>query len=86
MQADLGSRGHLAGYSTATAVLYGSFAVLSFAAPVVINTIGARPTLFLGSLGYVLFVVALWQYGALGGNFLIASGAATGVSAGLSVC
>ena len=66
-------------------MLYGSFAAVSFVAPVVINTIGARPTLFLGSLGYVLFVVALWKNDVLGGEFLIASGAATGISAGLPV-
>ena len=46
--------------SLAIAWLYGCFAVFSLIAPVVNNTLGSRVTLFLGSLGYLLYVASLW--------------------------
>ena len=46
--------------STATAWLYGCFAVTSILAPVANNKLGSRATLFLGTLGYLIYVVSLW--------------------------
>ena len=42
--------------SLAIAWLYGCFAVFSLIAPIVNNTLGSRLTLFLGSLGYLLYL------------------------------
>ncbi len=78
-----GGIGDSSSYSTSTAVLYACFSVFSFLAPVCFNILGARMTLFLGTLGYVVFCVALWVFDEVGGTFLIAAGALTGISAGL---
>merc|ERR550537_1714456 len=45
--------------SAATACLYVCFALSSIVAPVPTNVAGPRMTLFLGSLGYAFYVVAL---------------------------
>ena len=73
--------------SEATSLLYGAFTVCSLVAPVVCNILGPRVTLFLGTLGYIGYVVALWVYprldGALGRDLVVGTGAANGVSAAL---
>ena len=73
--------------SEATSLLYGTFTVCSFVAPVVCNVLGPRVTLFLGTLGYIGYVLALWVYprldGALGRDLVVGAGAANGVSAAL---
>ena len=71
--------------SAATASLYACFAVASILAPVPTNIIGARATLGLGSMGYVLYVLALLLYskGQVGGGLVIAAGAVNGLGAGL---
>lgn len=69
--------------SLAIAWLYGCFAVFSLIAPVVNNTLGSRVTLFLGSLGYLLYVASLWAYPLTGPTFVVVAGAVNGVGAAL---
>jgi len=66
------------------AVLYSLFAVMGLFAGGVCNVLGPRLTLFIGSLGYSLYVGGLWCYQTTGNQgFLIASGALLGISAAL---
>lgn len=69
--------------SLAIAYLYGCFAVFSLIAPIVNNTLGSRVTLFLGTLGYLLYVASLWAYPLTGPTFVVVSGAVNGVGAAL---
>ena len=71
--------------NAANAWLYSCFAVSSLVAPAVCNRLGPQKTLFLGTLGYLAFVVALYLFsrGSAGGGAVIAAAAANGVSAAL---
>lgn len=48
--------------SDATAVIYGCFAASSFLAPAVNNLLGPPRTLFIGTLGYLAYVLALLNF------------------------
>lgn len=65
--------------------LYASFAVSSMFAPAVCNTAGSRTTLFLGTLGYAVFVMALYGFRTemCSGGAVVLAAAVNGVSAGL---
>jgi MFS family permease len=71
--------------SAATACLYICFAMSSLVAPVPTNVVGPRVTLFLGSLGYAVYVVALllFSLGSVPGAVVVLAGAINGVGAGL---
>ena len=71
--------------ASATAALYACFTVVSFVAPIATNVAGPRLTLGVGSLGYIVYVLALVLYGAgeVGGGLVVAGGAVNGVGAGL---
>ncbi|KAF8335875.1 MFS general substrate transporter [Cantharellus anzutake] len=69
---------------TANGVLYGCFTLTGFVAGGINNVLGPRLTLFLGSLGYALYVGALWCYQTQKSAwFLIFAGAILGISAAL---
>ncbi|TRM66629.1 major facilitator superfamily domain-containing protein [Schizophyllum amplum] len=83
----LGGGGQLDTQTSANAnvALYSTFAVMAFFAGTVNNMIGPRYTLFMGSMGYSLYV---GSYLALNihphaGAFVIAAGAILGICAGL---
>mmetsp|Transcript_30121 Transcript_30121/g.56766 ORF Transcript_30121/g.56766 Transcript_30121/m.56766 type:complete len:441 (+) Transcript_30121:150-1472(+) len=70
--------------STSTAMLYALFTLTSLVSPAVCNNLGPRSTLFLGSLGYLLYVVALLHYRSQQiGWIVIVAGGCNGVGAGL---
>ena len=48
--------------SDATAAIYGTFAASSLIAPAINNMAGPRATLSVGTLGYLLYVLALLNY------------------------
>ncbi|KAI0938362.1 hypothetical protein AcV5_000058 [Taiwanofungus camphoratus] len=69
---------------TANGVLYGMFAVTGLISGGICNLLGPRLTLFFGTLGYALYVGALWCYQTQGTNwFLIFAGAVLGFTAAL---
>jgi len=69
---------------TANGVLYGLFAVCGLFAGGINNLMGPRLTLFIGTLGYALYVGALWCLQTQHTRwFLIFAGAMLGVSAAL---
>ncbi|OSX63732.1 hypothetical protein POSPLADRAFT_1180600 [Postia placenta MAD-698-R-SB12] len=69
---------------TANSVLYAMFAVTGLVSGGIANVLGPRLTLFLGTLGYALYVGALWCYQTQGTSwFLILAGAILGVTAAL---
>ncbi|CUM65836.1 uncharacterized protein PRCAT00003485001 [Priceomyces carsonii] len=68
----------------ANAALYGCFAVVGFMGGSIVNTLGARITFFLGTIGYTIYVGSLWCLDRTGNtNFVIAGGALCGISAGM---
>ena len=68
----------------ALASLYGCFAVVGFMGGSIVNTIGAKTTFFLGTIGYTLYIGLLWSLERTGNTgFVIAGGAICGISAGL---
>ncbi|KAI0066656.1 MFS general substrate transporter [Artomyces pyxidatus] len=69
---------------TATGVLYGFFAVTGLVSGGINNLLGPQITLCLGSLGYALYIGALWCHQTQGTDwFLIFAGALLGISAAL---
>ncbi|KAL1941804.1 hypothetical protein VTO73DRAFT_6804 [Trametes versicolor] len=69
---------------TSQGVLYGTFAITGLVSGGISNLLGPRLTLFLGTLGYALYVGSLWCYQTQGtGWFVILAGAILGVSAAL---
>ncbi|KAH9930425.1 MFS general substrate transporter [Epithele typhae] len=69
---------------TANAVLYALFALTGLVSGGINNLLGPRLTLFLGTLGYVLYVGSLWCYQTQAtGWFVILAGAILGVTAAL---
>ena len=71
--------------SMATAATYALYAVASLVAPSICTSLGARATLFLGSLGYSVYVASLLLYhlGVVPSALVVAAGALNGVCAGL---
>jgi len=69
---------------TANGVLYGLFAVTGLVSGGICNLLGPRFTLFLGTLGYALYVGSLWCYQTQATRwFFILAGAILGVTAAL---
>ncbi|OCH84022.1 hypothetical protein OBBRIDRAFT_457910 [Obba rivulosa] len=69
---------------TSNGVLYGLFAVVGIISGGITNLLGPRLTLFLGTLGYALYVGALWCLQTQGTNwFLIFAGAILGITAAM---
>jgi MFS family permease len=69
---------------TANGVLYGLFALTGLVSGGINNLLGPRLTLFIGTLGYALYVGALWCFQAQGTRwFLIFAGAILGITAAL---
>ncbi|KAI0824942.1 MFS general substrate transporter [Trametes gibbosa] len=69
---------------TSNGVLYGTFAITGLVSGAINNLLGPRLTLFIGTLGYALYVGSLWCYQTQGtGWFVILAGALLGVSAAL---
>ncbi|KAI0765463.1 MFS general substrate transporter [Fomes fomentarius] len=69
---------------TSNGVLYGCFAIAGIFSGAINNIIGPRLTLFIGTLGYALYVGSLWCYQTQHtGWFVIFAGALLGVSAAL---
>ncbi|EMD34617.1 hypothetical protein CERSUDRAFT_116782 [Gelatoporia subvermispora B] len=69
---------------TSNGVLYGFFAVVGVISGGITNLLGPRLTLFFGTLGYALYVGALWCLQTQGTQwFLIFAGALLGISAAL---
>jgi len=69
---------------TSNGVLYGLFALTGLVSGGINNLLGPRLTLFIGTLGYALYVGALWCYQTQGTSwFLILAGALLGISAAL---
>ncbi|KAI0366073.1 MFS general substrate transporter [Pilatotrama ljubarskyi] len=69
---------------TSNGVLYGCFAITGLVSGGINNLLGPRLTLFIGTLGYALYVGSLWCYQTQGtGWFVILAGAILGVSAAL---
>ncbi|KAI0634681.1 MFS general substrate transporter [Trametes polyzona] len=69
---------------TSQGVLYGCFAITGLVSGGISNILGPRLTLFIGTLGYALYVGSLWCYQTQGtGWFVILAGALLGVSAAL---
>ncbi|KAF9652385.1 MFS general substrate transporter [Thelephora ganbajun] len=69
---------------TANGVLYATFALTGLVSGGINNVLGPRLTLFLGTLGYALYVGALWAHQTQGTRwFLIFAGALLGVTAAL---
>lgn len=84
----MGAGGQMASMASLTnqalASLYGCFAVVGFMGGSIVNTLGARITFFLGTIGYTLYIGALWSLDRTGNTgFVVAGGALCGVSAGL---
>ncbi|EIW52009.1 MFS general substrate transporter [Trametes versicolor FP-101664 SS1] len=69
---------------TSQGVLYGLFAVTGLVSGGINNLLGPRLTLFLGTLGYAVYVGSLWCYQTQrAGWFVIFAGALEGISAAL---
>ncbi|EKM56291.1 uncharacterized protein PHACADRAFT_253342 [Phanerochaete carnosa HHB-10118-sp] len=69
---------------TANGVLYGMFALTGLISGGINNVLGPRWTLFFGTLGYALYVGALWCFQTQGTRwFLIFAGAVLGFTAAL---
>ncbi|KAI0088921.1 MFS general substrate transporter [Irpex rosettiformis] len=69
---------------TSNGVLYGLFAVTGLVAGGFNNLLGPKITLFIGTLGYALYVGALWCFQTQGTRwFLIFAGAILGITAAL---
>ncbi|KAJ3485966.1 hypothetical protein NLI96_g4585 [Meripilus lineatus] len=69
---------------TSQGVLYGLFALTGLVSGGINNILGPRLTMFLGTLGYALYVGALWCFQTQATRwFLILAGALLGVSAAL---
>ncbi|KAI0066654.1 hypothetical protein BV25DRAFT_1912702 [Artomyces pyxidatus] len=69
---------------TSNGVLYGLFAVTGLVSGGINNVLGPKITLCLGSLGYALYIGALWCFQTQGTRwFLIFAGALLGISAAL---
>ncbi|KAI0826330.1 MFS general substrate transporter [Irpex lacteus] len=69
---------------TSNGVLYGMFAVTGLIAGGINNLLGPKITLFIGTLGYALYVGALWCFQTQGTRwFLIFAGALLGITAAL---
>lgn len=69
---------------TSNGVLYGTFAVIGLISGGINNLLGPRWTLFFGTLGYALYLGALWCFQAQGTRwFLIFAGAVLGFTAAL---
>ncbi|KAH9887364.1 MFS general substrate transporter [Cubamyces lactineus] len=69
---------------TSNGVLYGCFAITGLVSGGICNLLGPRLTLFIGTLGYALYVGSLWCYQTQGtGWFVIFAGAILGISAAL---
>ncbi|OJT04058.1 UNC93-like protein 1, partial [Trametes pubescens] len=69
---------------TSQGVLYGLFAVTGLISGGINNLLGPRITLFLGTLGYAVYVGSLWCYQTQRtGWFVIFAGAIEGISAAL---
>ncbi|KAF9506195.1 hypothetical protein BS47DRAFT_1321920 [Hydnum rufescens UP504] len=69
---------------TANGVLYGVFALTGLVSGGINNVLGPRITLFIGSLGYALYVGALWCYQTQNTRwFLILAGGILGACAAL---
>ncbi|KAF8517384.1 MFS general substrate transporter, partial [Hysterangium stoloniferum] len=69
---------------TANGVLYGFFALIGLISGGICNILGPPLTLFLGTLGYALYVGALWCHQTQGTRwFLIFAGAILGITAAL---
>ncbi|EIN11162.1 hypothetical protein PUNSTDRAFT_50256 [Punctularia strigosozonata HHB-11173 SS5] len=69
---------------TSNGVLYGMFALTGLISGGINNLLGPRLTLFFGTLGYALYVGALWCFQTQGTRwFLIFAGAILGVTAAL---
>ncbi|EDK40503.2 hypothetical protein PGUG_04601 [Meyerozyma guilliermondii ATCC 6260] len=68
----------------ALAALYGCFAVVGFMGGSIVNTLGAKLTFFLGTIGYTLYIGSLWSLDKTGNTgFVVAGGALCGISAGM---
>ncbi|PWN29801.1 hypothetical protein BDZ90DRAFT_216871 [Jaminaea rosea] len=68
----------------ANIALYSTFAVVSFFAGSIHNKLGTRLTLWLGSLGYVVYIAAFLSYNFnQNGGFIVFAGALLGVCASL---
>ncbi|KAL7420594.1 hypothetical protein Q5752_004545 [Cryptotrichosporon argae] len=66
------------------AVLYTCFALFALVSGSINNILGPRLTLFIGSFGYLLYVVGLWVYQTRGIQwFLILTGAILGLGAAM---
>ena len=62
-------------------VLYGVFCIVGFFGGSVNNLLGPRVTLFLGTLGYMVYVGGLWCFQTQGARwFLILSGGILGAT------
>ncbi|KAF8530059.1 MFS general substrate transporter [Hysterangium stoloniferum] len=69
---------------TANGVLYGFFSLTGLVSGGICNVLGPPFTLFLGTLGYALYVGALWCHQTQGTSwFLIFAGAILGITAAL---
>ncbi|KAI0341296.1 MFS general substrate transporter [Trametopsis cervina] len=69
---------------TSNGVLYGMFAITGLIAGGINNLLGPKLTLFIGTLGYALYVGSLWCFQVQGTRwFLIFAGAVLGVTAAL---
>ncbi|KAJ3548314.1 hypothetical protein NM688_g5315 [Phlebia brevispora] len=69
---------------TSNAVLYAMFSLTGLISGGINNLLGPRLTLFIGTLGYALYVGALWCFQTQGTRwFLILAGALLGVTAAL---
>ncbi|EPQ27150.1 uncharacterized protein PFL1_05431 [Pseudozyma flocculosa PF-1] len=70
--------------NTANLALYSVFAVVSFFSGSILNRLGSRLTLFLGALGYCLYIISFLVYNIYANKgFVIAAGAILGVCASL---
>jgi len=71
--------------TTAFSQRYATFALFSLVAPAINAKLGAKGTLLLGTVGYTLFVVALYCFRSevAGGTFVVAAAAVNGISAAL---
>ncbi|OBZ77670.1 UNC93-like protein 2 [Grifola frondosa] len=69
---------------TSQGVLYGMFALTGLVSGGICNVLGPKLTLFIGTLGYALYVGALWCFQTQGTRwFLIFAGAILGITAAL---
>ncbi|VDC04181.1 unnamed protein product [Peniophora sp. CBMAI 1063] len=65
-------------------VLYGCFAIMGLFAGGVTNMLGPRATIFIGSLGYALYIGSLWCFQTQGTRwFVVFAGAILGITAAL---